>query len=428
MNMMLKKTILLLLILTLPQLRLYSENVNTAVMNFSNETGGEGLAYISSSLADSLSATLSGFEDINIVERRQLSSVLDEIKLSLSGILDDESVSRAGELAKADVLILGSYTGNPEKITLTIKAINVESAGIIYGRVITAPLSSLFDLANQEIKVFASVISGKETGRVSVSSVPSEADIYIDGMAAGKTPLVEYMLPAGSHRLKIVLKGFTEEERTIFVETGKDVNISIPLIETRSSFPWTYSAGAMYRKPLNSPRSSDFESALEIPVSADYSFDRFIVSGCYSFSKMDHSQEIDSVFGIIEQTRWYTFHTFSISITYELLEEVRFYSPYAGLFLGGSIITDKKDNASYDGGWEKISREAEFVIGPKAGVTFFPEYKLRPYVEALFYFYPAEIIRKEYSSPGLAGALQASDESYRFYGISIGGGLRYAFR
>ncbi len=191
-----------------------------AVVNFSNETGGEGLSYLSSALSDSVTATLSANEKIQTVERRQISAVIDEIKLDLSG-LAEEALSRAGKITSAEIIIAGSYTGNPEKITVNMKAVNVETAEVIYGKVMTASLGEIFDVVSQETNVFASIITGDDTGRLSVSTVPTEADIYIDGTLAGKSPLVEYLLPAGSHRLKIIRKGYREESRDFVVETDK---------------------------------------------------------------------------------------------------------------------------------------------------------------------------------------------------------------
>ncbi len=426
-----KKTVLLLsLFLLLPGMTLSAQQKKTvAVINFSNETGGEGLSYLSTSLSDSVTASLAANDRILTVERRQISAVIDEIKLDLSGMVSDESISRAGEITSADVIIIGSYTGNPEKITLTMKAINVETAEVIYARVISAGLGELFDVASREAYVFASVITGEDTGRVSVSTVPSGAEIYIDGTNTGKSPLVEYLLPAGSHRLKVVLKGYKEEERDFIIEAEKIRNIGISLIETIETYPWNFSLGAMLRKPLNSPSDSDlFRSSLEIPVSVSYTFDRLTVEGGYSFTKMDHSETIDSVFGDIEQTRWYNIHTFSISLLMSFFEELEYMRPYGGLFLGGSMISDNRENSSYDNDKENLDRFGRFVIGPKGGIVFFPDYKLKPYIEMLFYFYPEDVIRKSYTIPPLGGGLQESEDSFKFYGFSIGGGLKYSYR
>ncbi len=400
-----------------------------AVINFSNETGGEGLAYLSSALSDSVTATLSANEKIQTVERRQISAVIDEIKLDLTGLVSDEALSRAGRITSAEIIIAGSYTGNPEKITVNMKAVNVETAEVIYGKVMTAGLGEIFDIVSRETNVFASVITGDDTGRISVSTVPSGADIYIDGTMAGKTPLVEYLIPAGSHRLKIVKKGYREEERNFIVETDKHKNIGVSLIEEIKGYPWNASAGAMYKKPFNAPSDSDiFKSSLEIPLSVSYTFDRFTVEGGYSFTRMDHGDTIESVWGDKEQDRWYTMNSFTVSFLYTFIDDNKYFAPYGGIFLGGTVFSDNRKNPVYDNEKENLDRFGKFVIGPRLGINFIPDYRLRPFIETLFYIYPSGIERKTYTLPPLGGALQETVDKYRYFGICIGAGLRYSFR
>ncbi len=305
----------------------------------------------------------------------------------MSGLVSDEALSRAGKITSAQIIIAGSYTGNPEKITVNMKAVNVETAEILYGKVMTASLGEIFEVVSQESNVFASIITGDDTGRVSISTVPSEADIYIDGTLAGKSPLVEYILPAGSHRIKVIKKGYREEERNIVVEQDKNKNIGINLIEEIKSYPWNISMGAMFKKPFNSPSDSDiFKSSLEVPVSLSYTFDRFTIEGGYRFSKMDHSETIESVWGDKEQERWYNINTFTISFLYSLIEDNQYFSPYGGIFMGGSVFSDNRKNPVYDNEKENLDKFSRFVIGPKIGVNFLPDYKLKPFIEMLFLY------------------------------------------
>ena len=53
-----------------------------------------------------------------------------------------------------------------------MKAVNVETAEVIYGKVMTSGLGEIFDIVSREATVFASVITGDDTGRVSISTVP----------------------------------------------------------------------------------------------------------------------------------------------------------------------------------------------------------------------------------------------------------------
>ncbi len=181
--------------------------------------------------------------------------------------------------------------------------------------------------------------------------------------------------------------------------------------------------------PFNTPSDSDiFNSGFEIPLAVSYTFDRFTFEGGYSYSRMDHSETIESVWGDKEQDRWYNLHTFTVSFLYTLIDDNKYFAPYGGLFLGGTIFSDNRINSVYDNEKENIDRFGKFVLGPKIGVKFIPDYRLKPFIEMLFYFYPSDIERKSYTLPPLGGGLQESIDTYRYFGMSIGAGLRYSFR
>ena len=185
----------------------------------------------------------------------------------------------------------------------------------------------------------------------------------------------------------------------------------------------------MFKKPFNSPSDSDiFKSALEVPVSLSYTFDRFTIEGGYSFSRMDHSETIESVWGDIEQDRWYYINTFTVSFLYNFINDNKYFAPYGGLFLGGSVFSDNRKNPVYDGEKENLDKFGSFVIGPEIGINFIPDYRLKPFIKMQFYFYPSEIERKSYTMPLLGGGLQESADSYRYFGMNIGAGLRYSYR
>jgi hypothetical protein len=69
--------------------------------------------------------------NINLVERKELARIIEEQKLSLSGLMDTDSATKIGELLSAKYIITGTVI--PMQYTLIIfgRLINVESAGII---------------------------------------------------------------------------------------------------------------------------------------------------------------------------------------------------------------------------------------------------------------------------------------------------------
>lgn len=427
-----KRIILLVLVLTLGVAGLFSQSddtrINVAVINFENQTGSDGLGYLSSSLADSLSATLSQITNINILERENLEKVMEEVKLELSGILKESDISSVGELVKANVLLLGSYTGDPGQLVVTLKAIDVATAKIIYGRVITAPLSTLFDIVTQASLEIGTIIAGDDIGILSVTTVPDGCDIYINGMLAGKSPLVEYKVPPGMVRLKAVKSGYMEKDSVIEIIPDKLAVWEIVLLEAQNKYPWHVSLSAFYLQPINNPSDKDiFKPSILLLVSWGYSFSNFTMDAELGFSKMDHSETIDFFGTSVEQKRWYNYATLNLNFKYSLFRGWKYVSPWLGILAGGSVITDIRENSSGEEGEEELMQQGMVLLGANAGVNLFSFSRFHPYLEGRFYYYPQKITRTAYTSAGLGGGLIATPEDFKFFGFAIGCGIRVTY-
>ncbi|MFA5181787.1 MAG: FlgO family outer membrane protein [Syntrophales bacterium] len=75
---------------------------------------------------------------INVMERRQLNKILDEQKLSQSGLIDEKTVSKIGNLLGVDAILVGSIVDYGKVITPVAKLdficrlIDVKSSKIIF--------------------------------------------------------------------------------------------------------------------------------------------------------------------------------------------------------------------------------------------------------------------------------------------------------
>jgi len=66
-----------------------------------------------------------------IIEREQLNKVLDEIKLTQSGIVDTSNVKLLGNMVGADAIVLGSITKLGDDLRLDIRIVDVDSGLIL---------------------------------------------------------------------------------------------------------------------------------------------------------------------------------------------------------------------------------------------------------------------------------------------------------
>ena len=79
-----------------------------AVIPFNNK-GSEKFKSISMGLAAMLISDLSKVPGLKILERIKIQKILDEIKLSQSGLIDSNSSIRAGRLLKSEKMVMGDY-------------------------------------------------------------------------------------------------------------------------------------------------------------------------------------------------------------------------------------------------------------------------------------------------------------------------------
>ncbi len=68
------------------------------------------------------------------------------------------------------------------------------------------------------------------TGIISISSLPSGASAYVDGVSKGITPITISDVPVGSHAVKVTLPGYEDWSGSVTVSTGLTTTISPTLI------------------------------------------------------------------------------------------------------------------------------------------------------------------------------------------------------
>lgn len=101
-----------------------------AVMNFPLLTGEmtELGLYLSDKLTNSLFQYRDKFE---VVERTSLESVLKEMKLGLTGMIDDKTAQSIGKVLGADAIVIGTITDLGEEVDINVRMIGTERANVL---------------------------------------------------------------------------------------------------------------------------------------------------------------------------------------------------------------------------------------------------------------------------------------------------------
>ena len=109
--------------------------LKVAVLDF--KTVGDS-ASLGEGAAEILRTTLIETGRYTIIERGMLNQVLEEQKLSLSGIVDPNEAVGIGKVLGAKLVAVGSVVKLGESYTLNIRFVNVETGEVVFGRKLTA--------------------------------------------------------------------------------------------------------------------------------------------------------------------------------------------------------------------------------------------------------------------------------------------------
>ena len=123
------------------------EKFVTAVLNF--ETGSKDLAQYGEAIPDLLAVFLTMEPSLQLVERAKIKHILDELHLGASGIVDDASKAKIGNMTGAKFLITGRILVVGRQLFITAKIINTET-GKVGAKMAKGPLDGkLEDLAQK---------------------------------------------------------------------------------------------------------------------------------------------------------------------------------------------------------------------------------------------------------------------------------------
>lgn len=400
-----------------------AERKTVAVMNFRGY-GDKSIRFLDNALPEAISSSLSEIKEIRIAERSQLGKILNEIALEQTGAIDTGGVTRAGKLAKADILILGSISGGQDSVIVTFKAVDVQTGTVLDSKTVKAPVSKIFEVTDKAARGMGALISGRGAGRVSVFSSPNGAEVYIDGINTGTTPLVGYSLTAGEHNIKLFMDGYVEHEEALSVKAGEEESISAVLAKSAIRDRTEIGFGVHYLVPT----CPDISPAPLYALFLGHTFEYILASVEFGVSFPEHDSKIASpIGGAFTQERWYDLYFAHVSASYVPFPRWSYFMPYFGLSAGIIYAMDYRENKGEEDDKELLTKKTHFSTGVKAGVNILPYSSFSLFFEARYYYQPQSMTRSEYTSNGIAGDMTKHDRDIDFHFLSIGGGVKIFF-
>jgi len=140
---------LLCLLIVLP---LSADLTTFAVLDFENNSfmNRDEYASLSQGFAEMLITELSQISSVQVVERQKLKSLLDEMKLSQTGIISEKNSLQAGKMLGAKHLVFGSFIVDlDKKIRIDVRIIEVETGLTIEAGQVTGKTKKVLSLVKK---------------------------------------------------------------------------------------------------------------------------------------------------------------------------------------------------------------------------------------------------------------------------------------
>ncbi|MDA0986648.1 MAG: hypothetical protein O3A55_03495 [Bacteroidetes bacterium] len=150
-----------------------------AILNFENNCllDREKMQPLSKGLADMMSSEMSKIKGLKLVERNRIKSIIDEMNLQETGILDESSTQKIGKLLGAKNMMFGSFTKSDEdEIRIDVRIVRTETGETINAEEETGDVRQFVTLLRSIAKSVAKDLNVKLT---------SEEEDYLDAELEG---------------------------------------------------------------------------------------------------------------------------------------------------------------------------------------------------------------------------------------------------
>ncbi len=195
-----------------------------AVLPFQNNAN-ENMAFMSQGLSDMFITSFSQDPSITVIERSRIQTLMSEMELSLTGIVDESSAIELGKLLGANKMVMGSFMQLGSEIRIDARVVDVELGSVIPGASRAGTAVGLENIDNVVDDISSAMATHFATANSTVVGDPSlQSELIISVSKGGMyTPVVDgtpavydesrttndcsFMVSHGNHSVKMV-KGF----------------------------------------------------------------------------------------------------------------------------------------------------------------------------------------------------------------------------
>ena len=184
------------------------QNSSIAVLPFTAVEVSENEAKVLTTLFETALVKTGSY---NVIERNQLDDILKAQAFSLSGCTDDACAIEVGKLVSAEMIVLGEISRVGTRYIATAKIIDVSLGKNVNADSVTA--EDIVLMTDEAIGLLAYKLAGltyttggeahiaTSFGEVFIKTDPKGAEIFVNGISRGTSPLVADEVPLGTVRI-----------------------------------------------------------------------------------------------------------------------------------------------------------------------------------------------------------------------------------
>ncbi len=125
------------------------KKLTIAVVDFANTKKDPELDYLIKGIPESLITYLGKRGEVRIVERSRMEAALEEMKLGMSGIVDEQTAVEVGKAVGATAVMVGSFLQIGDRIRINTRLIDVGTSKIMAAEQTLGRVDEIFELMDQ---------------------------------------------------------------------------------------------------------------------------------------------------------------------------------------------------------------------------------------------------------------------------------------
>lgn len=183
-------------------------------------------------LSNDLLSALHRTGRFEIVDRDDMSAILEELRFQASDLADEQEVVELGGLVGVDLFVTCTVKSVAGVYQITARLISVETGKA--ERIVSKRCQAKIDFLTAMFNEVAFDLAGEEEkkGWVVIETDPPEAEVFLFGVALGSSPLTLRLAP-GAYLLSVDRRGYVERRKTLYVESGQEASWKVELVKKK---------------------------------------------------------------------------------------------------------------------------------------------------------------------------------------------------